>query len=153
MIDRMEDDALLADLAALLGRVDPVPPEVTLAARSAFAWRALDDELAELLYDSAVDEAPLAGVRSAGGPRMLSFGGADLTVELEVAPDGPARRLVGQLVPPGQAEIEIRHQAGSLETAADELGRFAIGGVPAGPMSIRCRSAKGQAVSTAWVTV
>ena len=45
MIGRMEDDPLLTDLADLLRRIDPVPPEVTLAARSAFAWRTLDDEL------------------------------------------------------------------------------------------------------------
>ena len=153
MIDRMGDDPLIGDLADLLGRLDPVPPEVTLAARSAFAWRAMDEELAELLYDSALDEAPLAGVRSEGGPRMLSFGSTGLTVELEVAPEGAARRLVGQLVPPGPAEVEIRHQGGSLETTADELGRFAVGGVPAGPMSILCRAQGGPAVGTAWVTV
>ena len=49
-----DDDALLAELAGILARVDPVPGEVTLAARSALAWRSMDAELAELLHDSAL---------------------------------------------------------------------------------------------------
>ena len=43
-----DDAAMLADLARVLDLADPVPAETTLAARSAFAHRALDAEIAAL---------------------------------------------------------------------------------------------------------
>src|ERR1700694_3347436 len=129
-LEPIEEEQLLADLRQL-GRVfDPVPAHVLFAARGSLAWRRLDAELAELSFDSLVDgDLELAGVRSRDDSvRLVSFDGPDLTVEVEVAAVGDHRRLVGQLVPPQAATIEIR-AAGSgdaLDADVDALGRFSL---------------------------
>jgi hypothetical protein len=116
------DDALLAALGETVERVDPVPEALVAAARSALTWRTVDEELAELSFDSS--EERLVGVR-AGAPtqaRQLTFDADGATVEVELT-DG---RLVGQLLPPGPARVELRHGAEVTMTDADDLGRFAL---------------------------
>ncbi len=101
----------------------PSRPSSVAAARAALTWRTIDDELAELTFDSQVDG--LVGVRSAAtatDPRQLSFEAGTAAVEIELA-DG---RLVGQLVPPGPARVELHHGAGVEATRADDLGRFSF---------------------------
>ena len=146
------DDELLAELRTLAALVDPVPADAVAAARSAIAWRTIDAELAELTADSTAEPA-LAGVRGAAQPTMLSFHAPDLTVELEVLeqPDG-RRRLIGQLVPPAPGTVEIRHRGGTASVTADELGRFRVEDVGAGPVSLRC-SVGPHAVETDWFLV
>ena len=118
MIQGMDDDRLLEEIGQLLRRADPVPSDVTLAARSALAWRRMDAELAELLYDSALEAEPLAGVRStATGWRVLTFEGPrrhhrgrDLARAIEAdahRPDHPPvrgtrRRAAARHGPPGR---------------------------------------------------
>lgn len=148
-----EDAALLEALRAVAGRVDPVPPEVREAARASFTWRTIDAELAELAYDSLLDDDRLVGVRSSDAPRTLSFEGAGCSVEVEVAEEGDARRLLGQLVPPQTAAVEVRHPAGVVTVDADEVGRFSVAGLPAGPVSLRCAVAGAAPLETAWVTI
>ncbi len=58
------DEELLADLRAA-GRLDPVPTEAVAAVRAAFIRRTIDAELAELTYDSDMDDERLAAVRDA----------------------------------------------------------------------------------------
>lgn len=140
--------ALLAEIRGLAALIDPVPPEAIAAARSAFAWRTMDAELAELTADSAVDER-LAGVRGAGTPTMLTFDAPGLTVEVELQEVGGHRRLMGQLVPPGPGLVEVRHRAGAATVPVDEVGRFSADDVAAGPVSLRCSSGA-QIVETDW---
>lgn len=149
------DARLLDDLRSVVQRADPVPAPVEAAARATFIWRTVDAELAELAYDSLLDADRLAGVRGDDGPRVLTFEGPEFSVEVEVAEEGSGRRLVGQLVPPAPARIEVRHSGGLLRLGADEVGRFATGGVAAGPVSLRCHvaGADGPPLDTAWVTV
>lgn len=154
--DPGEADAMLLDtLRAVVRQADPVPPEVTDTARATYTWRTVDAELAELAYDSWLDDQRLAGVRGENAPRTLTFEGPSFTVELEVADEGTRRRLLGQLVPPGVAQIEVRHSGGLLRLAADEVGRFAAAGVAPGPVSLRCRveGFDGPPLVTSWVTV
>ncbi len=146
--DDPENDALLAELRALAVVVDPVPPEAVAAARSAIAWRTMDAELAELTADTSV-EPQLAGVRGVATPAMLTFEAPELTVEIEVIQEGEGRQLLGQLVPPGPGEIEIRHKAGRFAVTADEMGRFSASDLVAGPVSLLCRRAGG-VVETDW---
>ena len=54
------DDALEELLGAALRPADPVPRHVVAAARGAFTWRTIDQELADLVFDSATE---LTGVR------------------------------------------------------------------------------------------
>ena len=153
--EEVEADArLLETLRSVVLRADPVPAEVEDAARGAFAWRTIDADLAELTYDSLLDDDRLAGVRSADAPRTLTFEGPAFSVEIEVAEEGSRRRLLGQLVPPAPASIEVRHSGGLLQLGADEVGRFSAAGVAPGPVRLRCRveGADGPPLDTAWVT-
>ncbi|KWW99807.1 hypothetical protein C3Y87_07210 [Carbonactinospora thermoautotrophica] len=144
-------DELLDELRELLNEIDPVPAEVVEAAKASFTWRTVDAELAELTEDSALAEA--AGIRGPGGPRLLTFEAPDLTVVVEVSAIGDRRRMLGQLVPPYAAEVEVRHRDGTETVSADDLGRFTVEQVPAGPVSFACRSASRRTVVTSWVTV
>jgi hypothetical protein len=147
-----ELDHFTARLRTLANRADPVPPSVIDAARAAFAWRTIDAELAELTYDSALEDRALAGVRGASSPRRLTFESPGLTVEVEVG-EGAVPRLMGQLVPALGGTVELRHAGGSLSLAVDELGRFAVEQIPAGPLSLRCRAGADAAVETEWVAI
>lgn len=160
------DDALIAELRGALDTLDPVPEHVIEAAKASFAWRRIDEALAELVDDSATQ--PSSRVRSAGSapghpeagsgasaePRLLTFRGPGLTVEVEVTQLGASRRLVGQLVPPRSAEVEVRWQGGSITIEADTIGLFSASPVPAGPVAIVCRPGSGEAqVVTSWITI
>jgi hypothetical protein len=151
-----EDDALWQELRMVIQKGDPVPPEVLQAARESFTWRTIDAELAALTYDSAVDDPATSVVRGLEGPRMLSFEASELSVELEVTAVGARRRLVGQLVPPQPARVEVRNRAGRSLVQADELGRFRIEEVAAGPSSLRCHLTGPHGtvpVVTDWITL
>ena len=64
------DDALQELLGIGLQDADPVPEHVLAAARGAWTWRTIDQELADLVFDSATE---LSGVRDRGGARQLTF--------------------------------------------------------------------------------
>jgi hypothetical protein len=133
-----------------VARHDPTPDGVVAAARAAFSMVSLEAELATLIYDSSFgDEDTRALVRSGGGSRELTFQAPSLTVELEVHTG--RRRLLGQLVPPVPAMIEVRSPDRSLTVEADHLGRFSAEDVPAGPVSLRCDSTTGPPTETEWV--
>lgn len=155
MIGPMDGDPLLDELGDLLRRTDPVPGDVTLAARSALAWRRMDAELAELLHDSSLETEPLAGVRSAGGGwRALTFeapGGT--TIEMEVTAQRAKRTIIGQIVPPVAAKVLVRAPGADLTIVADDLGRFQASELRSGPVSLRCEIPGGGAIETGWVTI
>ena len=146
-------EALLELLRSVSATADPVPLGVLDAARSSFTWRTVDSELAELAEDSALDA--LAGVRGAAGPRLLTFEAPAATVVVEVTSRGSAHRLLGQLVHPRAADIEVRHADGTSVVHADEWGRFRVETVPSGPVSLACSFSGHPArrVVTSWVTL
>lgn len=150
-----DDEALITELRGALDTLDPVPDHVIDAAKASFAWRRVDEALADLVADSATQ--PAGPARSAGDstePRLLTFRGRGLTVEVEVTPLGDSRRLLGQLVPPRRAEVEVRWQGGCATSEADTIGLFSVSPVPAGPVSIVCRPGAGQAqMVTSWITI
>jgi hypothetical protein len=126
------------------------------AALDAYAWRTIDAELAELTFDSLADHEEAALVRGQQQERLLSFRASGLTIEVEVTGAGPARRLIGQLVPPQRAEVKIRHQDGVVTVATDEFGRFIADRMPAGPVSLRFGPTPGEgrpAVVTEWIPI
>jgi hypothetical protein len=146
-----DNDELLDRLKVLAAALDPVPQRVLEEARACSVWQTIDTELAELVYDSVVDEE-LVGARG-GGARQLTFEAPDVTVEIEVAPG--SGRINGQLVPPQEADFEVRHPGGSLAVRSDRLGHFRADGVPSGPVSVRCHivGAAGRAAHTDWVVL
>lgn len=144
-------DPLLTSLFNVVANVDPVPASVVEAARAAYTWRTIDAELAELTADSAM---ATAGVRSSSAPRLLTFEGAGVEVEVEVAQTGSTRRLTGQLVPVGPARVTVRWSGGTQEAVADDLGRFAVEGIPAGTVSLVIeRAGVEHPIVTSWISI
>jgi len=159
-VDDEPDDARLEEeLRELAARLEPVPDRLVQAALDAYAWRTIDAELAELAelaFDSLADQDEAALVRGHQQERLLSFRASGLTIEVEVTAAGPARRMIGQLVPPQRAEVEIRHQDGVVTIATDEFGRFVADRMPAGPVSLRLGPVPGEgrsAVVTEWIPI
>jgi hypothetical protein len=152
--DILTDDELLAELGAVLRRLEGPPPEALEAAKGLFALRTLDAELAALVFDSIEAEiAEPAGLRAAGQPRILTFEADGLTVEVEVDETPGARRLIGQLTPPGPADLELRTPDQSFLGGADELGRFVLD-LPPRRLRSSLRIRRAQAVAeTSWVTL
>lgn len=141
----MDDDELLIVLRAALAAEAQATPRSIEAAEAAFEWLRVDDELAELVADSA-DQPALAGLRGSMH-RQLTYRFDDLLIDCEVGPDA----LLGQLIPAGPARIELwsadgQHRALEL----DDGGRFVAEPPPAGPVSIRCARA-GRTVVTPWL--
>lgn len=136
MIDEQHDE--LGDaVARVYVAADPPPAHLLAAASAVLAWRRPDAALAALLVDSAV-AGEAAGIRAgSGSPRMLSFAVGDTVIDVELAADdGGELRLVGQVSRPVEAPLEIRHRDGTWTGRTDALGRFAVEGLPDGPLRI-----------------
>lgn len=150
----MSDDDVV-DLTERLRATDadPPPAELLAAARAAYSWRTLDTDLCRPAYDSLLDEA-LTPVRGELTARLLRFEAGDVTLDLEVNPEGDARTLVGQVTPPQATELTVRHGV-SEETSvtSDGLGRFVVDDVRRGPMSVRVALASRSPLHTDWVLV
>ena len=148
------DDELAGELRRLAARLDPVPPELLTAAAGAFAWRDIDAELAELVFDSLLDVDEATQVRGSPERRLVSFTGGGVTLDIEVTTTGPARTIMGQIVPPQRGAVDVRRQQETVTTIeADELGRFRSGPLPPGPLSLRLRPAEGTPVVTDWLAL
>lgn len=143
------EDELLAELRALVA--ERPPEDVVEAAKGAYAWRTIDAELAELVRDSALE--PAGAVRGDEGPRLLTFEVDDVTVEVEVGDDRDRRRVVGQVVPPQPARVEVVHSGTASQVVADDLGRFTATDVAGGPVRLRLTLDDGRTVETAWVVM
>lgn len=119
------DDELLALLAAALAATDPVPEAVRVAARAAFTWRSIDEELAALVADTGALAG--TGVRSVDqAERELTFRATDADVELLVT-GGDSARLLGQVTVAGPGTAKVEHADGSAEVVPiDAVGRFSL---------------------------
>jgi hypothetical protein len=142
-------DQLEVLLAEALEEVDPVPDFVVAAAKDAFIWRTIDAELAELVFDSSDG---LVGVRSQETARQVTFRAPGVEIEMMMLAEG-GRRLVGQLVPPQQATVELRHGTALQETTTDAVGRFSFTDVPTGPVSLTIVTPDGGRVTTEWLSL
>lgn len=147
----VSDEQIILSLGTALRAVDPVPPEVLEAAKAVYTWRTIDAELAELVGDTAVEALAVRGTHA---PRILTFAVGPLTLVIEVAEQRDRRRLLGQIVAPRSAEVELDHPGGAVTVAADELGRFRVEDFPTGPvrLSLRFPDDPGRVV-TSWVSV
>ena len=143
----MNYDELLELLSGALIAADPVPERVLDGARAAFTWRTIDTELAEIVFDSSRE---LAGVRSDEANRQLTFRAPGVEIEVMVIEDG-LRRLVGQLVPPSVASVELVVGDAVRAVQTDRLGRFAFEDLAPGPVRLAVRDPNGGSVQTDWV--
>ncbi|MEU6477396.1 hypothetical protein ABZ858_10975 [Streptomyces sp. NPDC047017] len=143
--DEAAERLLEEELRQAAAVLDPVPDALRQLAVDAYALHDLDARIAELTFDSLLDAIPVRG--AADVPRMLTFQAGELTVDVEVSGDG----LLGQVMPPQPARIEVLHgpRPGAPLTA-DDLGRFTGEAPPAGPFALRLR-AGGRLVVTEWL--
>ncbi|MGO9583973.1 MAG: hypothetical protein ACLP36_14360 [Acidimicrobiales bacterium] len=145
-------DATFERLGSLQPDTDPEPADVGAHGPSSLGLRSIDDEPAALVYDSNLDADLLAAVRGGRNVRQLTFEAGDLALEMELSGTG---RLMGQVVPPQAAVVELRHRGGTTALEADELGCFQVAAMPEGPVSFRCRPKRSAAhsIATSWITL
>ena len=142
------DEALLRLLGDALRSADPVPDHVLAAARGAVAWRTIDQDLADLVFDSTSE---LTGVRDSNAPRQLTFRSHGVEIEVMLV-DSSERRLVGQLVPPRAATVTLQGTDVEFEQVSDRLGRFTFDHVQSGPVRLTVGAAAGErVVTTDWM--
>ena len=148
------DDELIAELRRVARQADPPPEHVHAAAAAAFAFRDPDAALAALIGDSDLSE-PARGFETVRADNaedhLLSYelDGARIDLEVAVTGDGPV--LTGQLLDADPTACEMETRDGDrVPVPVDELGRFLLPGVPAGPARLRFRSAAGSPIITPW---
>jgi hypothetical protein len=153
----MDDRQLLALLrSALATDGDPtvaevpptvLPPNVRDAALAAWSWRTVDEELAELAYDSGA-EPELAGVRGDTRHRQLTFEWDGSTLEVELY----GRELLGQVLPGRRVRVRLSTPDGQgPELDSDDRGRFRAEEVPSGVFRLSYDAHDGPRRSTGWI--
>jgi hypothetical protein len=144
----MTDDELLETLGRALAAAEPVPESVQHGARAAFTWRNIDTELAQIVFDSAQE---LVGVRSEDVNRQVTFQAPGVEIEVMVIEDG-TRRLVGQLIPPTETDVEMVAGDDVSSVRSDRLGRFTFDDLGPGPVRLVVLGRDGERlVQTDWV--
>jgi hypothetical protein len=143
------DDWLMGEIKAAVSTSGPVPEHAITAARAAYTWRTIDEELEvlSLSFDSADETAALVRGSSEAAPRMLLFEGRGLGVEVEIT----SGSLTGQLIPPQPGHVTLSTAVGPFaDGAADEAGCFLLARPPAGPVRLRCETSQASLI-TEWM--
>jgi hypothetical protein len=151
-LGRDRDEELLTRLRDVLAEVDPVPGHLAGGAKALLGLRRLDEELAELVRDSAEEQGRLLGVRGKGDVRLISFETGPVTVELQVTERGPARDLVAQVSGTGIARAEVETPSGRQPVPVKD-SLFTLDGVAAGLLRLRLLTDSGRELVTSWVRV
>ncbi|MFI6321930.1 hypothetical protein ACIBG8_30655 [Nonomuraea sp. NPDC050556] len=145
----MNDDFLLAAIRLAAGS-DPIPPDVTAAARDLYALR-----LPNAVTASPVECSATRGVRDEQGSRLASFEAAGLAFELEVTVSDGLIDVAGQVSPhPGAgSQVTIRTPHVSMTRELGVGGQFAATGLPPGWFSVICHRPGRDPVVTRWVRI
>jgi hypothetical protein len=139
----LDEPTLLAALRPYL--IEAVPPEVLAAANEGLRWGDPDAALALLVADTVP-----AGVRGPG-PGVFAFEVDDVTIEVEAGQFGDELRLAGQITPPSAARVRIDQPGGSTVVTADDLGRFAAGGLVPDAWRLAVLGVTGRPIHTEWI--
>jgi hypothetical protein len=146
MSSSTDDEGLMEELARAMAQVTDVPEHRREAARAAFSWRTIDEELLALTHDSL--EMADAAVRGALDVRTLGFESDGLSLELEVDGD----RVFGQVLEADVDEILLESVGeGSQGVPVDASGVFSVH-VPTGPVRFGVR-VEGVARHTPWIVL
>jgi hypothetical protein len=145
-----EDAELFADLARLLRRVDPVPSRSVAAADAAFAWIPGACEPAERLLER--DTVALAGTVRAGDTVDATRTFRNRATSIRVAASDEPRGTVclTGIVAPAGAEVAVLAPEGRRECVVDIAGRFAVTGLPRGPLRVVVLPGSGVRCATGW---
>ena len=111
MSSSTDDDGLMEELARAMGQVTEVPDHRREAARAAFSWRTIDEELLALTHDSL--ELADAAVRGALDVRTLGFESDGLSLEVEVDGD----RVFGQVLDAEVDEVVVESVEDGSQTS------------------------------------
>ena len=131
MSSSTDDEGLMEELARAMGQVAAVPDHRREAARAAFTWRTIDEELLALTHDSL--ELADAAVRGALDVRTLGFESDGLSLEIEVDGD----RVFGQVLDAEVDEVVVESvEDGSQTSSGRRLGGL-LGGRPGRPGAVR----------------
>jgi hypothetical protein len=144
------DEVMLVRLGAVLDELDPMPSEVLSEGRALFGLRRLDEELAELVRDSAEDRSGLLAVRGEGDVRLISFETGPVTVELQVTERGAVRDLVAQVTGTALVGAEVETSAGRRDIPIED-SLFTVEDIPAGFLRLRLHTVAGRHLVTSWV--
>ena len=139
MIDRLRQAAMVAD---------PPPAGLAASARAAFGLGRLDEELAELLHDTALEPA---GARDSGdSARMVSFGTDEVGADLEIFENARGCDVVGLVSGPVTRAI-LQTPRGRVDVELDDHGRFRVEGVVGAALRLELTTEAGYTVVTPWV--
>lgn len=147
------DEELLVHLGTVAAQADPVPEMVLDLARLAWTTRTLDAELVHLVEQTT---GVPAGVRSTTvQPRMLTFEGAGVVLDLQVEGGGSNVRVLGQVLPCSMegGSVTLEHPDGTAARAElDDLGGFRVVGLGDQLLRVRVELAGRTPFTTTWFT-
>ena len=138
-----EDSSLLAELARIYDRIDPVPEGLVERIGFTLTLAHLEIELARLVSES---REPV-GARGEERARTVTFSSDSLTTMVTITPqsDG-AFRIDGWLAPGAELDVELRTDRGELRTTSDTDGRFEFVEVHGGLVQLVIHPTGGSAV-------
>ena len=139
-----DENELMAALAEAMADESAVTDRARTAALAAFTWRTVDEELMELLHDSAMTAG--AAVRSAGGARDLVFEVEGASIDIEYN-DGV---LTGQVSPTEGVLRLQRPETDDVDLTPDSAGFFRLEDVEPGTVRFVLEFSDVRAV-TPWV--
>jgi hypothetical protein len=122
------DARILAGVRSLWDALDPVPSTLVDQIRFAMDLESADFEVLRLTERMRFEVA-----RGEEQSRLITFDSDSLTImiKIDLNRNGTVR-LDGWLTPPACHPIELRTTVGSLNTASDDGGRFALDGITPG---------------------
>ncbi|MCP3988174.1 MAG: hypothetical protein GY724_03805 [Actinomycetia bacterium] len=132
--DDMAISLLREALQALPMVIDPSehPPATVIdGATWVHDWLNMEAELAELTFDSTADLG-LAGVRSDGTLRELTFVSGQHTVEIEIESAGRTVIISGAVEPPTPGAMQLVVGGQVYADNLDSAGSFEVNGVARG---------------------
>ncbi|MFI7546828.1 hypothetical protein [Actinoplanes sp. NPDC049599] len=148
-----DDPALVADLREALAAREALPAAFAAAARAAFTWRTINEDLllAELSFDSALPQGALATRSGANqASRMLVFDGGGYRIDAEL--DG-AGGVIGQITPAGPGTMRCETPEATFdEGPIDEVGCFSIRAPGTGVLRLHA-TVDGRPIATAWLNL
>ncbi len=145
---------LLDERISVLRNAEPPPLAVMASAKAAYGWRSVVAAVADLEFDSAVDDDDLVRVRAGMSERLLRFRSGTAVAELSVIDDG--RRVAGRLYPPVAKVVVLRHPGRpDIRADVDDFGQFLFENVPRGAISVRTVPSDPSCMGfqTEWVTI
>jgi hypothetical protein len=122
------DARILAGVRSLWDALDPVPSTLVDEIRFAMDLESADFEVLRLTERMRFEVA-----RGEEQSRLITFDSDSLTImiKIDLNRNGTVR-VDGWLTPPASHPIELRTTVGSLSTASDDGGRFALDGITPG---------------------